>query len=577
MRARLLAVVLGCLAVLTTGCVGIPDSGPVEEAQSGVEPGEQLGYYNDPRPPTPGASPTDIVRGFLDAQAAIPLQTNTAEQFLTEAEAGRWRHSRTVTYTAASPPEGSNQVVVELDGAHQIDPRGSWLGSLPRDGQSLSFRMSRVDGEWRIDDAPDALVVPETWFGQAYRRVSLYYLDPTVRILVPEPVFVPRGDPLATSLVEALLQGPLDRLSGVERSAIPAGLDVDLSVTADEEGIADVPLVGGAAMPSERDAALLVAQLARTLSQDSTLAGFRVTLDGEPVTLPGGLTTFAMDEGASYDPAGIQATSLLFGLTDGRLVLGAPGNTEVAGGPMGADDLGVRSIAVNLTGARVAGVSTSGDRVLVTDVRNADADVLTVVPGSSDLLPPVYDFADRLWLVDRTVDGAEVSVYDDGRLREVDVRGVTGRNVSHVLVSRDGSRLAAVVDRRGGDRVVVSRLQYDGRGRALGGTRAREISWDDQPQLSVLDVGWTSSTALAVAHRISGDLYQVRTMSVDGAPAGISGLAATVQERPRALVTSPRATDPVYVVTRTGLIDVLSGTRLVEPDPSLRLLTYVGG
>ncbi len=39
-------------------------------------------------------------------------------------------------------------------------------------------------------------------------------------------------------------------------------------------------------------------------------------------------------------------------------------------------------------------------------------------------------------------------------------------------------------------------------------------------------------------------------MSVDGAPAGVSGIAATVQERPRALVSSPVATDPAYVDTR---------------------------
>lgn len=576
MRARAVGVLLGGLALLTSGCVGIPDSGPIEEAQTGVEPGEQLGYYNDPRPPTPGASPTDIVRGFLDAQAAIPLQTNTAEEFLTESEASRWRHSRTVTYAAASPPQGSNQVTVELDGANQIDPRGSWLGELPRDQQELTFSMRREDGEWRIDQAPDALVVPEPWFGQAFRRVSLFYLDPTGRILVPEPVFVPRGDQLATSLVEALLAGPLGRLRGVERSAVPPGLDIDLSVTPDEQGVAEVNLIGGTAMPSERDASLMVAQLARTLAQDSTLTGFRVTLDGEPVVLPGGLTTFPMDQGQAFDPVGVQSTSLLFGLADGALVLGAPGVTEPAAGPMGTSALGVRSIAVNLTGARVAGVTEDGTSVLLTDVRNADAAVGTVAGGSSDLLPPVWDFADRLWLVDRTAGGAVVSVVQDGRTRDLEVPGVTGRDVSHVLVSRDASRLVAVLDRPGGDQVVVSRLSYAAGGRPVAATRAREIAWDDQPQLSVLDLGWASPTSIAIAHRLSGDLFQVRTMTVDGAPAGLPGLATTVQERPLALVSSPRATDPVYVRTRSGLLDVLD-SQVVDPDPTLGYLTYVGG
>jgi hypothetical protein len=573
---RPLAALLGCLALATTGCVGIPESGPITEADTGVEPGEQLGYYNDPRPPTPGASPTEIVKGFLDAQAAIPLQTNTAEQFLTASEAVTWRHSRTVTYAAASPAEGSNRVTVELDGANQIDSRGSWLGSLPTQQQELSFTMKREEGEWRIDDAPDALVVPESWFGQAYRRVALHYLDPTGRILVPEPVFVPRGDQLATSLVEALLQGPVGRLAGVERSALPTGAGVDLSVTPDAQGVAEVNLTGDVSMPSERDASLLVAQLARTLAQDSTLTGFRVSLEGEPVSLPGGLTTFDMDQGQTLDPVGLQSTSLLFGLRDGRLVIGAPGDLEQAAGPMGVRELGVRTVAANLTGSRVAGVSTAGDQLLVTDVRNPDSVVVEVQSGATDLLPPSWDFADRLWSVDRGAEGAAVSVVQDDRLREVEVPGVTGREVSAALVSRDGSRLVAVVQRPAGDRVVVSRLRYDARGRALGGTPAQDVTWVDQPRLSVLDLGWSSPTSLVVAHRLGGDLYQVRTLSVDGAPAGVSGLAATVLERPRAVVSSPRATDPVYVVTRSGLVDAPSSSQVAEPEPGLTYLTFVG-
>ncbi|MEJ7794770.1 MAG: hypothetical protein WKF50_04400, partial [Nocardioides sp.] len=113
MRRRL--VLLGCLVFLSTGCVGIPVEGPIVEAESDVDPGQELGYYNDPPSPTVGAPPTDIVKGFLDAQAAIPVQTNTAEEFLTTEEAATWQpDQRTVTYADASFPEGSNRVSVEL-------------------------------------------------------------------------------------------------------------------------------------------------------------------------------------------------------------------------------------------------------------------------------------------------------------------------------------------------------------------------------------------------------------------------------------------------------------------------------
>ncbi len=156
---------------------------------------------------------------------------------------------------------------VELAGANRLDSGGSWRGPVAPEDRLLSFTMQREEGEWRIADLPDARVVPETWFGQAYRRVSLYYLDPTAQIMVPEPVFLPRGDQLATALVDRLIQGPSRRLRGdVEQSFVPPDVDVELSVTVSDAGVADIRLTGGVPMPSERDAALMVSQLTWTLA-----------------------------------------------------------------------------------------------------------------------------------------------------------------------------------------------------------------------------------------------------------------------------------------------------------------------
>jgi hypothetical protein len=569
---------LVAVALLASGCVGIPDEGPVVEAESDVRRGEELGFFNDPPGPTTGEPATDIVKHFLDAQAAIPLQTNTAKEFLTSEESATWRpQRRIITYDDASFPEGSNQVTVEVDGAYVLDSRGSWRGALPEDESELSFTMTRVDGEWRISDAPDALVVPSTWFDQAYRRVSLYFMDPTARILVPEPVYVPRGDSLASALVDGLLAGPVVGAPGVERSFLPPGLEVDLSVTVTDDDIAEVPLLGGDAMPTDDEASLLVAQLARTLAQDSTLAGFRVTIDDEPLTLADGTTTFAMDEGEALDPAGSRATSLLFGLRDGRLVSGPPEALEAAAGPMGASEIGVRSLGVTLDGTRVAGVTSDGTSVQVTEVRTPDADLVEVVSGATDLAAPVWDDTERLWLLDRAPGGAQISVVVDETPRAIVVEGISGRRVSHFLVSRDGSRLVAVIDRGGRDQVVVSRLRYDVRGRALRGTPARTIGWADQGRLSVVDIGWASPTSIVVAHRIGGDLYQVRTLTVDGAPAGLIGVAVTLRARPRELVTSPRSTDPLFVASADGLTEVVSGLRLPDLDERTTFLTYAGG
>lgn len=579
MRRPLTVVgLLLCLALAATGCLGIPQDGPIVETEAQGDPNQDLGFYNDPRPPAPGEPPADIVNGFLDALTAIPVQTNTAEEFLTPEAAATWRpQRRTITYADASLPEGSNRITVELTGANQVDAGGSWRGPLPAAERELSFTMQRVEGEWRISDLPDARVVPESWFGRAYRRVSLYFLDPSAQIMVPEPVFLPRGDTLPTAMVKALIQGPSRRLEGVVTSFIPPDLDVELAVPVSDDGVADIPLTGGGTRPTERGAALLVSQLAWTLSQDSSLTGFEVSINGEPVILSEGSTEFSMDRGRFYDPTGVQASSQIFALREGRLVFGPAEDLTEATGPMGATDLGVRAVGVDLTGTRAAGVTTAGDRILLTDVRDPDAERVTIAEDGTRLLAPAWDFADRMWVTDRPADGAALSVFDGQRRGPVTIPGVSGKEISRVLISRDGSRLVAVIDRGNRDRIVVSRVRYDRRGRVAGGTSAREIAWADQSRVSVLDIGWSSPTSIVIAHRLTGDLHQVRTMSVDGAPAGVTSLAATVQDRPRSLVSSPRTTDPVYVETRSGLLDVLSGSRAALADPELSFLTYVGG
>ena len=115
---------------------------------------------------------------------------------------------------------------------------------------------------------------------------------------------------------------------------------------------------------------------------------------------------------------------------------------------MGVERLGVRSIGVNLEGTRVAGVSGDGSSVIVAPVDD-EGPAEQVVSGARDLLAPAWDFADRMWLVDRAGGRARVLVVNGAQARAVQVPGVSGRDVEQLLVSRDGSRLVAVVVRQG--------------------------------------------------------------------------------------------------------------------------------
>jgi hypothetical protein len=271
------ALVLGVGLLLTAGCVGMPGSGPVVEARATSDEADDTGLYYDPPPPREGASATDIVRGFLDAMTATPIQQKAARQFISTDAQASWNPGlETITYPGTLTPRGESRVSVTLAGADHLDSRGAWQGALPEQQQNLSFSMRRDDdGEWRIAEPPNALIVPESWFEQHFRQVSLYFFDPTSSVLVPEPVFVPSGEPLASTLVSGLLRGPGPGLSGVSQSLLPGG-PLELSVPpVSGDGVASIKLTADAGQPTPQDIGPMLAQLAWTLRQEPSITATR--------------------------------------------------------------------------------------------------------------------------------------------------------------------------------------------------------------------------------------------------------------------------------------------------------------
>ena len=576
---RLLATALAAVLLLA-GCVRMPESGPVVDIRSGSDLDRDPGIFIDPQPPQKGDSAPDIVKGFLDAMTATPIRTNVAKQFLTREARASWNPQlRTITYADASPPRGGSRVSVTLTGADVLDARGAWRGRLPRAEREVQFPMNVEDGELRISAAPDALIVPESWFEQRFRQVSLYFFDPTAAILVPEPVFVPSGEQLATTLIKGLLRGPSPELARGSRSFLPPGLTFGLSVPVSADGVADISLQGDAGQQTTQTVALMLGQLAWTLRQEPAIRAFRVSIGGQQLQLAGGESEFEVTRGFGYDPTGAGASPLLFGLREGLLVSGAPDALEAIDGPLGATPRGVRSIGVNLDATQVAGVSTDGGSVEVAAVRGARDQERTIVASATDLLGPAWDFADRLWLADRSFRGARISHVEDGDsvAEPVRVPGVSGRDIRCFLVSRDGSRLAAVVRRPSGDHLMISRILHDDRGDVLRATRARRIFWEGGGRLDIRDIAWRTPTTIAVLHSLTDELSQVRTISVDGSPPGLDSLSTTLRGRVGALVGSPVPDQSLYAVSRQSLIDLSNSERGDETrDPRVSMLTYVG-
>jgi hypothetical protein len=573
-RAFLLVATLLMTLVATTACVGVPDTGPVVSADDRVRTQPEADVERRAQPPQEGQSAQEVVTAFLQAMTAYPVRTDVARQFLaTDARAGWDPLRKVITYEGRGSTTGNSEVRVDLLGAHWIDGRGTWRGQRGEGDIQLGFPIVQEGDAFRIASAPNALIVPDDWFQDHYAPASIYYLDPTVRILVPEPVFVPT-DQTAAALVDRLLDEPSPALKDVVRSFVPPDLKLDLSVPVSDEGVATVALEGDPGPLTPEAAKLMVYQFAWTLRQDERVTTFSITIGDQPVTMEGGTSQFSVELGSEYAPYDVQASSLLFRLQGGLLESGDSLTSTPVDGPLGQTQYGVEQVSVSLTAGLAASISGGGTALSLSSVNDQTHPVKQVLRDATRLLTPAWDFADRLWLVDQTADGARVSVIDTSRDENrpipVDVPGISGNRIRTLLVSRDGTRLVAVVKGKQADTLRISRIRYDGLGRNPEATRSRNLPWSAEDVQRIRDIGWRSVTSVGVLYQLTREAAQVASVPVDGSSAQTNRVG--LLDRGWALVASPAPNETLYIRTPDGLADPTGaegGTASLPPDVSI--------
>jgi len=259
---RPLLAVLAVLAVAlaVTGCVSIPNAGPVLSypvtEQTGGQNGQNLQFTA--QPPGAGWMPQQIVSGFLIATAAN--QNQVAREYLAPDESSHWNPAlATTTYVyktrpnvlspvpsptvpapgpasakkSAPPPSATVEVTGTIqailstkDGTYAV-PSAS--GPNSSSGPEY-FTLVKTGGQWRISAAPSVLLLTQTQFANDYDLRNLYFFDPTYHYLVPDPVYVPlqaSASRLTTRLVDYLKSPPADWLAeGATETAFPPAAKV---------------------------------------------------------------------------------------------------------------------------------------------------------------------------------------------------------------------------------------------------------------------------------------------------------------------------------------------------------------
>ncbi len=526
MRARALAAV--ALALLLVGaCGGIPTSGPVTRVVEDGGFGESTVRYA-PALPADGASPQEIVLGYLDAMLAFPVSTGTASAFLTPAAAETWRPLdgvRVYSRPKVSAPvpdrssdvgegdETGDRVVVRLTSSQvaALDQQGHYTR---KSGESdLTYVLQQVDGEWRITTPQAGMLVTSKYFSDYFRSFDIFMFDPPGRRLVPVPVYLPVGDQLATSLVASLARGPSGGLEDLTRTYVPK-LDTLRPSVPVSDGVADVEFDGELRDASEAAQDRLSAQIVWTLRQVPEIKGVRLT-GGSTVLTRNGVPIQPVGSWSAFGPS--RSGTNAYALSDNKVVKIDGGRLTPLSGAWGEDARGAVRIAVSDAG--VAGVLAGRASVQVTNRAGTSPRTFT----GSQFVTPRWDRDSLLWLVDRPAGTTRVRLVQDDAISTLPIGSLANRNVSTFSLSPGGSRYAATAD--GG--VYVGMIERDAKNQILRLTEPQRLTIDAGNPTSAV---WANDTQLAF---LAGGTVsrQVQLVSIDGSQsAGVTGPGALLPD-----------------------------------------------
>jgi len=430
-------LIVGVLA----GCVRIPLDGDVSTvAIADIEGGDQLIVV--PEGPVDGASPREILRGFVLAGRGPQNGYEVATEFLTDAFATEWWPSGGVIVTSSTfaPAEvAEDRLTLTVEASATLDSRGRYLAGEPT-SHELDFEFELEEGQWRISAAPDGTVLSPASFDAIFSETSLYFWSPDFRYLVPEQRWFLDTRTVANRVVDELLAADSAYVgTGVLVTAFPEGTERPESVDL-VDGRASVTLSSEVLAASRQTQSRMLAQLDWSLASLGDVDSATIVAGGFPVGIESLDTIDRLQVGAAPIVM-IDGTLGTLGTLAGESVVPLDAfGTALAGVEFDAFTLGRSGMDAAVLVGGVAGYATA------TGVETRDDR-----PG---LAAPSLDPWGWLWSVPVDSPSGLMAFASgaDARTLALDQSGT----ITALRVSRDGTRLLAAVDGSGGTRVMVA-------------------------------------------------------------------------------------------------------------------------
>lgn len=451
-------------ALLLPACSGLPTSGDVAVGLVLGESAQDVDFLPVASGPIQGAGPQEIVEGFLEAGITTSENWATAREFLAPALQRSWRPAAGVSIdvgtetrvlsssVAADAVEDaeSADVQVRLDLVAIVDEVGAYAeapGASP-----TMFALERMDdGEWRITQAPDGIVIDQPRFANVFEGYPLQYFDGGWSRLVPDVRWFPRRQSPATTVTQALIDGsPSPWLDPAVQTAFPADVQLAQDAVLITDQVAEVALTRPAVGLDQLTLSRMRTQLQETLKAAGVaVSQVRFAVDGrtldagvvELVSPPADVGTIVVQDGTFGRIVGDEVTEIP-GITPGIAAIEQP----------------IVSVDVAVDDSQAAVQLADGHVYLVGD---GSFDELDSRPG---LIEPSLDPFGYTWTVPAGAPGALQARGSDVVEHDVANAWPNASSISELRVSSDGARVAAVVTVGQQRWVVVAAVVRDAAG-----------------------------------------------------------------------------------------------------------------
>jgi hypothetical protein len=502
-RRALLAGLGILLALALAGCTGLPDG-------SGVQTGDKItsDVQSDieylPSGPVAGSDQERIVRDFIEAGTGSQGDYAVAREYLTAGFRAKWD-----PYASVIVRQGSGTVTSRSDttvgyvvqSAATVDSSGHYRESQPATSTTLSFTLQKVGSEWRIASAPPGIVLTTANFDLVFRPHAVYFFDPTYAYLVPDERWFLARSSTTTRITEALLEGPSTWLRGAVVSAFPENTRLAQSSVPVNAGTAHVDLSNAALSADSTERARMRAQLTASFSTVATVSGVDISVAGQTLAIPDDTGA-----GASTDPT-VDARPLVlvkneFGFGSSSSVTPIPGLSK----PIAA----LRPTSVELSSKQdVAAVGTTSGVYAV----KSDASVKKV-DDRSGLVAPTMDDLGYIWSAQASNPRSIIAFGLDGTPHPVTTSLPTDEQLVDFTISRDGTRVAMLLESAGTTRLLVAAIIRDGKHVPTGlgdvldmtppaGTPVA-VTWVDELTIATLSTN-ASGDSLVSEHDVGGE------------------------------------------------------------------------